>query len=338
MLITQPADLVGMVDGMYASDLLAAVVTEFDLFTWIEKRSSSTVAKIASELGLDERAVDVTVTYLVAAGLLTRRADGAVEVGAVAREHLVAGCPGVDLRLYFGMARERPGCRELVDVLRTGEPAPFGSAKGGDEWLARMRTTSFANQFSAGMDARGRFLAPALATAIQDLGYRRVLDLGGSTGTYSCALVDAVPGSEATVLELPTVVDLSRALVTERGYGTRVDVVAGDMFEPLVVGYDVHLYSHVFHDWDAASIEALAANSFRALPSGGWIVDHDVHINATKTGPLPAAVFSIWMMHVTKGKCWSVAEIASILERVGFVDVSERPTSAGCSAVVARKR
>lgn len=31
----------------------------------------------------------------------------------------------------------------------------------------------------------------------------------------------------------------------------RIDVITGDMFaEPLPAGFDVHLYSHVLHDWD----------------------------------------------------------------------------------------
>ena len=337
MRIQQPGDLVAMVDGMYASDLLTAVVTEFDLFTWLDGRHRTSAGEIAAQFRLDERAVDVTVTYLVAAGLLDRLPDQSVRPTEISRSHLVTGSSAADLRLYFGMAHERPGCQELIDVLRTGDPAPFGSAKHGQQWLSRMATTPFANQFSAGMDARGRFLAPHAARALADLGFRRVLDLGGSTGAYSCALVDAVPSATATVLELPTVVDLGRRLVGERGFGGRVEVVAGDMFAPLPTGYDVHFYSHVFHDWDADSIRRLAANSFAALPPGGWLVDHDVHINDTKTGPLSAAVFSIWMMHVTRGKCWSRPELAEIFTAAGFADISERPTVAGCGAVLARK-
>jgi len=335
--IEQPSDIVATVDGMYASDLIAAVVTEFDLFTWLAGRQRADTEEIATHFGLDERAVDVTVTYLVAAGLLHRLADHSVEPTKIARSHLVAGTGPDDLRLYFGMARERPGCLELVDVLRTGDPAPFGSARRGQQWLARMATTPFANQFSAGMDARGRFLAPHVAKALAGVDYRRVLDIGGSTGAYSCAMVDASAGSTATVLELPTVVDLSRTLIHERGFSERVDVVAGDMFEPLPTGYDVHFYSHVLHDWDGASIHRLAANSYAALPSGGWLVDHDVHINDDKTGPLAAAAFSIWMMHVTRGKCWSRPELARIFSAVGFTDIADHPTTAGCTAIVARK-
>jgi hypothetical protein len=47
------------------------------------------------------------------------------------------------------MAHERAGCLELIEVLRTGEPAPFRSATRGQQWLARMATAPFANQFSA---------------------------------------------------------------------------------------------------------------------------------------------------------------------------------------------
>jgi predicted O-methyltransferase YrrM len=336
MTIQGPADIVAVVNGVYAADLLTVIVTEFDLFTWLAGRECATVTEISESLGLDERAVDVTVTYLVALGLLDRLPDGAVRPTAVASEYLVAG-GDVDLRLYLGTTRERPGCRDLVQVLKTGRPAGWASVENGDDWLARMATTEFADQFSAGMDARGRYLGPALAAALTDLGYRRVLDVGGSSGIYACSLVDGQPGATATVLDMPSVVDHSRAAIKARGFADRVDVLAGDMFESLPSGYDTHLYSNVFHDWDAAQISRLAVASFAALPPGGWLVDHDMHIDDTKTGPLPVAEFSIKMMHSTEGKCWSTPELAEILGAAGFTDVRCRPTTADSSAVIARK-
>jgi hypothetical protein len=55
--------------------------------------------------------------------------------------------------------------------------------------------------------------------------------------------------------------------------------------------------SHVLHDWDELRVRRVLAGSFAALAPGGWLVDYDVHINADKTGALPAAEYSVFLMH-----------------------------------------
>jgi hypothetical protein len=49
---------------------------------------------------------------------------------------------------------------------------------------------------------------------------------------------------------------------------------------PLPGGYDVHLYSHVLHDWDEARVVRLLVASFAALPPSGWLLDHDARLDA----------------------------------------------------------
>jgi predicted O-methyltransferase YrrM len=334
MTIHGPGDIVALVNSTHAADLLIAAVSEFDLFTRLAGRERTSVAQLGELLGTDERATDVTVTYLVALGLLERLPDGDVRLTPVAAEHLVAGAE-VDLRHYPMMMRDRKVARDAVQVLRTGRPAPWESED--DDWIKRMSATDFASTFSAAMDARGRYLGPALGEALQGLGAQRILDVGGGSGSYACSVVQALPGTQAAVLDIASVVEFSRASIEKRGLSDRVGVIEGDMFEELPAGYDLHLYSNVFHDWDVEGIHRLAAASFAALPPGGLLVDHDMHIDDTKTGPIRQAEFSVRMMLMTAGKCYSTPELAEIFGKAGFVDVHERPTTAGYSAVVARK-
>jgi hypothetical protein len=334
MTIQGAGDILSLVNRTPAIDLLIAVVSEYDIFTKLAERESTSAEQLAELLEIDGRAADVTLTYLVALGLLERNADGTVRVANPANEHLTAGVK-VDLRHYVGMLRDRPGSRDAVRVLKTGQPAPWEGE--GDDWLNRMSTSAFADMFTAAMNARGTYLSPALADAVRDLNPKRILDIGGSSGVYACELVDALPETTAAVLDLPSVVDFSRASIAERGKTERVDVIAGDMFDELPVGFDLHLYSNVWHDWNAEGITKLGAASFAALPSGGYLVDHDMHLDDTKSGPLPQAEFSVRMMLVTAGKCYSTPELAEILGDIGFVDVHNRPTVGGYSVVVARK-
>jgi hypothetical protein len=71
---------------------------------------------------------------------------------------------------------------------------------------------------------------------------------------------------------------------------------------------------------------------------GGMIVVHDAHINATKTGPLPVAAYSVLLMTISEGKCYSEAEMTDLLARAGFSNVEYFPTVADRSVITARKR
>jgi hypothetical protein len=107
--------------------------------------------------------------------------------------------------------------------------------------------------------------------------------------------------------------------------------------DPFPGGFDVHLFSRVLHDWDAARVEQLMAASFTTLPRNGRLVDHDTHVDADKRGPLPVAEYSVLLMHSTPGKCWSVGELTTMAERVGFVDVEHRPAAGDRGVLLARK-
>jgi predicted O-methyltransferase YrrM len=335
--VTDPTVLYRLRDGVYARDLLIVAIAELDLFTLVHEGGAIDAHGLCKQLGLDARAVDVMVTYLAALGLLERGADGRLSASRLAGEHLVAGSP-LDLRAYFGSLRERPACAELLAVLQTGRPAAWASAPAQPQWAERLDDVAFAKRMTAAMDARAAFLAPALAAALAALPARRVLDVGGGSGAYACALIEGLPQRRATVFERPPVDAAARALLAERGYGHRIDVVAGDMLaDQLPSHHDLHLFSHVLHDWSERHVRHLLSSSFAALPPGGWFVDHDTHINQAKTGPLPVAEYSVLLMHSTPGKCWSVGELAAMLDDVGFTDIATQPTAADRTAIVAQK-
>jgi hypothetical protein len=331
-----PTRLLRIRDGVYAPDLLTVAAIELDLFGRLQVHGSCSETQFCEELGLARQPFDVMLTYLVALGLLERSVDGDVRLTELSASFLCPGSPH-DLRPYFGSLRERPACAELMAVLQTGEPVAWASADAGDDWAARLGDPAFARSITAAMDARGTILAPALADAIADLPFSGALDIGGGSGIYVRELVQRRPGLRAAVLERPPVDDAARTILEELGEN-RLEVLSGDMFgDPLPDEFDLHLFSHVFHDWSAREVRTLLESSFAALPPGGWLVDHDTHINAEKTGPLPVAEYSVLLMHSTHGKCWSISELEAMLGDVGFTVHDDRPTAADRTALVARK-
>jgi hypothetical protein len=331
---SDPTRLLRIRDGVYAADLLTVAVAELDLFGWLHAHGPADARAVSAGLGIAASPTDVLITYLVALDLLDRDDAGRLTLTPEAADLLVPGSP-TDLTAYFASLRERPACRELLSVLRSGEPAAWASAASDDDWAQRLDDPQFARRITAAMDARGSALAPALGSALAGLPFTAALDIGGGSGVYVRALLRE--GVRGAILERPPVDEAARTMLRNVGED-RVDVVTGDMFgASLPSGFDLHLFSHVLHDWGADDVRHLIAASYAALPSGGWFVDHDTHINREKTGPLSVAEYSVLLMHSTQGKCWSVAELEAMLVEAGFGIHDHRATIADRSVLIARK-
>ena len=332
---TDPTDIYRYRDGLYAVDLLTAALTGLDFFTWLGKNPSDRPT-ICRSLQIQERPTDVMLTLFTAMGLLEKR-SGAFHLTERAREHL-SGDSVWNLIPYYASLKERPVCKDMLAVLRTGKPANWASLKDEKAWAEAMEGEAFANQFTAAMDCRGRFLAQAVAKRL-DLRHRNhLLDIAGGSGIYACSLVAHHPHLKATVLEKPPVDRIARNCIAQRGFAENVNVVIGDMFkDPFPPNCDLHLLSNVLHDWDEPLVKTLLTKSFQTLLPGGKLVIHDAHINADKSGPLPVAAYSALLMNITEGKCYSVTEMQDYLYEAGFRDMKFIPTAADRSVITVTK-
>ena len=332
---TDPIEIYRYRDGLYAVDMLTAAITGLDLFTFLGDRRL-TKQEICGGLEIQDRPTDVMLTLFAAMGFL-ENTDGVFSLTPRGREHLVRTSPWF-LGPYYASLKDRPVCKDVLAVLRTGKPANWASLKDEEAWAKAMEREDFAQQFTAAMDCRGVYLAQALAKAVDLRDHAHLLDIAGGSGIYACSLVAHHPRLRATVLEKRPVDAIARKSIDARGYGHRVSVLAGNMFsDPFPAGSDVHLFSNVLHDWDEPLVRQLIEKSFAALPSGGLLVIHDMHINAQKTGPLPVAAYSALLMTITEGKCYSVAEIDGYLREAGFQHAQFIPTAADRSVIIGRK-
>ena len=332
---TDPIEIYRYRDGLYAADMLAAAITGLDFFTFLADRPR-TQDEICKSLGTQQRPTDVMLTLFTAMGLLENNA-GSFSLTPTAREHLVNTSPWY-LAPYYASVKDRPVCKDILQVLKTDKPANWASLKDEQEWTRAMEREDFATQFTASMDCRGVYLAQALAKNT-DLGrHSRLLDIAGGSGIYACSLAAHNPRLQATVLEKKPVDAIASKAIARRGFADRVSVVVADMFRASLPGdHDLHLFSNVLHDWDEPLVKELLAKSFAALPPGGMVLIHDMHISADKTGPLYVAAYSVMLATLTEGKCYSVAEMTSLLTGAGFRDIHFTPTAADRSVITARK-
>lgn len=330
-----PLQLYRYRDGLYAVDLIAAAVVHLDLFNWLATRESATLEEICAHYGFHERPVDVMMSLLRSNGLV----NGVNALTDKAREFLLSDSQW-DLTPYYASMKNRPVCQDFIKVLKSGKPANWASDENLDDWHEAMETEAFARSFTAAMDCRGALLGKALADDIaEDLADRKhVLDVGGGSGIYACALVANHPHLRATVLEKPPVDAVAREYVGKRGFGDQIDVLAGEMFtDPFPPDCDAHLFSNVLHDWDKPVVRKLLAQSFASLPSGGLVIVHESFLNDDKSGPLAVAEYSAVLVSVTQGKCYATSEIRAFFEEVGFEWIRHRDTVIDRGYILGRK-
>jgi predicted O-methyltransferase YrrM len=322
--VHDPAAIYRYRDCLAAADCLCAAIVHLDLFTLLERQPND-VSGICRALAIQARPVEVMLTLCAANGLVARDPQGVYRVTGLAREFLVAGA-ACDARPYYASMAGRPGVADWLKVLRTGRPANWPGVEGEADWHAAMRTEEFAESFTAAMDCRGRVLAAPLAAACGLADARRLLDVGGGSGVYAIAAVEAHPALRATVLEHPPVDRIARRAIATAGCGDRVSVVVADMFAVAwPVDHDVHLFSNVLHDWDEPDCRRLLERSAASLPAGGRIVVHDMFLDDAKDGPLWAAEYSVLLAGVTNGRLYAAGEIAAWGQALGFV--ASKPVS-----------
>jgi SAM-dependent methyltransferase len=319
-----PARILALRESAFAADLFIAAVSYFDFFNWLD-RSPAGIDEVCASLGIKQRPAEVMLTLFKAYGFIRER-KGLFYLSDISRQYLLYGSP-FNLSSYVSSLQNRPICLDMRQVMLTGRPANWAAAKNGKEWAASMEDSEFAASFTAGMNSRGAYLAHGLLKAVGFEGYNRLLDIGGGSGIYSIIIAQNNPHLSAAVFEKPPVDKVAQYSINKYNLGGRIKVIDGDMFtDGLPGGYDLHLVSHVFHDWDVPRVHALIKNSYASLKPGGKIIVHDAHINRRKTGPLSVAEYSVLLMFLSEGKCYSIKEMEEMLKEAGFKNIEFKPT------------
>src|SRR5215204_6182543 len=132
---TDPIEIYRYRDGLYAVDMLTAAITGLDFFTVIGDQQL-TETEICRALGTQDRPTDVMLTLFTAMGFLTRQ-NGAFKLRQNAREYLVSTSPWF-LGPYYASLKDRPVCKDILNVLKTGKPANWASLKDEQAWAKAM--------------------------------------------------------------------------------------------------------------------------------------------------------------------------------------------------------
>ena len=317
-----------------ACAVLAA--SELDLFTEIVKRGSATADELARELGLDLKGT----TYLLAALSslnLIEKTGGAFRV---VDEYV----PCLDSRspeTITPMLRHQANClrnwAQLAWTVKSGVPIP--STCGVNDAFVEFQ------DFILAMDVIAKQIAPVMAQKLLDadlLNFKRMLDLGGASGTYSFAFLEKNPNPDAksVLFDRPAALEEAKIKAANSPFGDRLEYCPGDFYvDPYPTDVDFVWISAIIHQQGDDETEKMFRRSFESLRSGGRVGVRDVYINDSFTGPKPAAFFGLNMLVRRKdGKVYNAKETIALLTKVGFQNARLAFPADDMSAVIVAEK
>jgi len=181
----------------------------------------------------------------------------------------------------------------LGAILRSGQPALRAEKNPG--FFGPLVETLFPVNWETACQLADR-LAPMTAAPA-------VLDLGAGSGVWSIALAQRNPRTTVYALDLPPVLEITRAFVQRHGVRTQYQFLPGDFMAMPHWGeqrYDLIYLGYLCCGLSEAENQRLFDACARNLRPGGCVVLVDYLPDPDRTGPLLDVLFAILMLGITE--------------------------------------
>lgn len=319
--------------GFQASSILGSAA-ELELFSVLIREGTPreiNAAELALECRANLRTLTVLLDALVSLGVLLKKA-GNYRVAPEYVEALDVDHPRTVVPMIQHMMACMRKWSQMPWTVRSGVVCPAPASIRGP--LADNRA------FILAMNSVGRVVVQSVVENLRKAGeltFTNFLDLGGASGTYTLAFLEALPKSRGTIFDLPIAIDeAKKRLHSQAGFADRVDLVAGDFYrDELPRGFDAVWISAIIHQHDRPRSRELYAKALRALEPGGRVLVRDVFADDDRTTPPAAAMFAVNMMSNTEcGMVYTAAEVFEDLAAAGFRNARLAVPAEDMSAVI----
>lgn len=327
----------------YQETCVLAAAAELDIFTEIiEQGNCLSAEKLAERLYFDLRGISVLLDALAASGYLikTVREDGAFYM---VEERYLELLDSRHEATFIPMIRHtaciQRSWTQLAWSVKEGKPPVRPASILGEDQdkVSFIWAMNSIARTLVGPTIESLRQAGVLAFPRSDV---RFLDVGGASGTYTQAFLEALPESQGTLFDLPVGVEAARKRFIGSAWESRVTLIEGDFYaDPLPEPFDFVWISAIIHQHGIEESRELFEKAFRSLSSGGKVAVRDFMMNSDRTQPQAGAYFGINMLVATRtGRVYTYDEVKATLESVGFVDVELAVPSESMSAIVVGRK
>ncbi|QYZ72010.1 methyltransferase [Neotabrizicola shimadae] len=300
-----------MIAGFVRSQALLAVV-ELRLLPILAESSAST-AQLSTRTSVPEDRLAILLQAAAALKLVERR-RGLWRLAPRGAAFLTV--PGLE-----AMVRHHPVLyRDLNDPVAffRGETQPelagfwpyvFGPLAETDAGLAQRYSSLMAD--SQALVAEDTLRLVSLSDA------RRLMDVGGGTGTFLRAVARKCPELDLALFDLPHVVAAAPR------FSPRLAVQPGDFRQdPIPAGADIITLVRILYDHPDTTVLSLLSAIHDALPQGGRLVISEPMSGGARPDADTDIYFAIYTLAMCSGRTRSPAELRDMLVKSGFSTIS----------------
>jgi demethylspheroidene O-methyltransferase len=329
------AEIFDILQGFVSTQALVALVELGVLRRLMDRPENAGQLGFATGIATDR--MEILLQAGAALGLLRRRRDGRF---ALARKGAaLLGVPGLEDMIrhnrafYSDMADPEALLRGERDTeLAHFWPYVFGAAgEVAPDVAARYSTLMARSQVLVAEDT---------LRAVSLKGVTRLLDVGGGSGVFLSAALRRYPRLEGLLMDLPEVVPTAKTALGEAGLSSRVELTGGSFREDaLPAGADAISLIRVLYDHEDATVRALLAKVYGALPPGGRLVVSEPMAGGDRPERAGDLYFAFYTMAMGTGRARSQARIAELCAEAGFTDIrTPRPYRPFITSVMTAKR
>ncbi len=325
----RPETIERLANGVFQSAAMLAGM-KLEVFTPLGD-GPRTADEVAEAIGVGSAKLGPLLYALVVAGLLTN--DGEHFANTAEADHfLVKGKPSyVGSRYAYYEAR-------WSEVLQTAESIQTGFAQ------AKLDFTQISQddmeRFLRGLHPETMATGRTLASRYDFAGRRQLLDVGGGSGGVAIAMTEALPDLHATVVDLPTVTQVTQRFLDEAGASGRVSVVAADVVSgPLAGPFDVAVMRAFIQVLSPEEAQSAIKKVADVLEPGGelYILGTGI-VDDSRVSPPESVLFNLVFVNVYDGgEAYTEQQYRDWLDEAGLVDFQRVTLPNGSGIISARK-
>ena len=269
-----------------------------------------TISELASSCGADPDALDRVLRLLAAHGIFEGQ-HGSYSHTPSSR--LLRSDDPMTMR-PFAQMMGLPLCwgslAEFKHSVQTGKPAveilePAGL------WAYLQEWPDEAEIFGRAMTARASVDVGAVIAAYDFTRFGRIADIGGGRGHLLRAILEAAPGAEGVLFDLPMVIDILT------GGQPRLTLHAGDFFVDALPSAESYILMDVLHDWGDEQCVAILSAIRRAAPDSATVLVVEDLMPEDRADP-SASIPDIVMLTMTGGRERTVDQLSNLFDAAGF--------------------
>lgn len=286
------------------------------------------IGDIARTVGADEKSLYRILRALASFGVFAGNDRREFEMTDRARALLSEGKESLrDWILLTGSDACWQAFGRTLDAVKTGRNGfDLAFGEGGDLYTYGDDHPDFADIFIRAQHGWTAWQRDAIMAAYDFGRFPLVVDVAGGRGSLTAAILKASPGTRAILVDQPSTVRRTAALMEEEGVSERCELAGGNIFDGVPSGGDLYIIKHVLRDWDDESVLRVLRNCHRAMPSHGTLLVIDSSVDPRNSRDRVVKLLDLEQMLWCKGSLRTGEEWESLLQRSGFLLHGAYPT------------